>query len=320
MTWTWDQYAHRGLLALSLAAWVVWAVRRRMGRPTFIPALSSQRVAPWGLADLLLAALVWVAVLSAGQLGLSRWLDVAPGTLLSAMTPTVVTSWLIGNGLALLLATLLAFALAAGRGAGWRAQASPTAAQGTTDRDHAATGQAPTPLWIRRVTTEIGQGLGAFIVLAGPVLGLQELLAHSFPTKHPLVELLRVSPRLDVLGAAAFSAIVVAPLVEELQFRVLIQGWLMRVADAGEPAQHWFHPATVTEHVGPPRIWPVVVSATLFALAHWSHGPDPIPLFLFALGLGELYRRSRRLLPVVVAHLALNAWSMMLLTAEILRT
>jgi membrane protease YdiL (CAAX protease family) len=62
-----------------------------------------------------------------------------------------------------------------------------------------------------------------------------------------------------------------------------------------------------------PRYWPIVVSATVFALMHLGHGYDPIPLFFLAVGLGYLYQQTHRVLPCIVVHLLLNATSLVLL-------
>ncbi len=56
--------------------------------------------------------------------------------------------------------------------------------------------------------------------------------------------------------------------------------------------------------------WPMAVSALIFAVLHLSHGPDWIPLFFLALGLGYLYRQTHRILPCIVVHFLLNACSM----------
>jgi membrane protease YdiL (CAAX protease family) len=62
---------------------------------------------------------------------------------------------------------------------------------------------------------------------------------------------------------------------------------------------------------------PITVTAALFALMHWSHGPDFIPLFFLALGLGYLYRRTHRITPSLVVHFLLNLTSMLALCASI---
>ena len=62
---------------------------------------------------------------------------------------------------------------------------------------------------------------------------------------------------------------------------------------------------------------PIVVSAGAFALVHIGQGPAPIPLFAFGLMLGFLYQRTHRLAPCVVAHMALNATSLLVVWAAI---
>jgi hypothetical protein len=54
----------------------------------------------------------------------------------------------------------------------------------------------------------------------------------------------------------------------------------------------------------------IIVSSAIFAALHYSHGPDWIPLFFLALGLGYLYQRTHRLLPSLVVHSLLNSLSM----------
>jgi membrane protease YdiL (CAAX protease family) len=68
----------------------------------------------------------------------------------------------------------------------------------------------------------------------------------------------------------------------------------------------------------PQGILPILLSAGVFALMHAGQGPAPIPLFLFALCLGYLYRQTHRLLPSVVVHFCLNATSMLMLVLMVL--
>lgn len=60
----------------------------------------------------------------------------------------------------------------------------------------------------------------------------------------------------------------------------------------------------------PVPLWPVFVSSALFATAHWSHGPDPVPLFVLAVALGILYQRTHRVVPCIVVHVLLNGCSL----------
>jgi membrane protease YdiL (CAAX protease family) len=55
---------------------------------------------------------------------------------------------------------------------------------------------------------------------------------------------------------------------------------------------------------------PIVLSSTVFALLHYTHGPDWIPLLFLAAGLGYLYQRTHRLLPSLVVHCLLNSYSL----------
>jgi membrane protease YdiL (CAAX protease family) len=60
--------------------------------------------------------------------------------------------------------------------------------------------------------------------------------------------------------------------------------------------------------------WPLWVSSGLFALMHAGTGPDPIPLFVFAIWLAYIYRQTGRLTPCIVIHLLLNLISFLLLS------
>ena len=46
---------------------------------------------------------------------------------------------------------------------------------------------------------------------------------------------------------------------------------------------------------------------------HLGSGPDVIPLFFLALGLGYLYRQTHSIWPGFIVHTLLNAWSMVAL-------
>ncbi|MFW6168951.1 MAG: CPBP family intramembrane glutamic endopeptidase [Planctomycetota bacterium] len=86
----------------------------------------------------------------------------------------------------------------------------------------------------------------------------------------------------------------------------------VKPAGAGNPVGGTEYP---TGFVG---ALPVLASSTLFAALHMAHGPDWIPLFFLALGLGYLYRQTHRLLPCVTVHLLLNGCSMGMLLLELL--
>lgn len=64
--------------------------------------------------------------------------------------------------------------------------------------------------------------------------------------------------------------------------------------------------------------WPVLISAGVFAAMHLGHGPDPIPLFLLAIGLGYVYHHTHRVLPCIVVHFLVNSFSMLALWVHLL--
>ena len=200
---------------------------------------------------------------------------------------------------------------------------------------------------------DIRAGVGAFFMLVCPVMALQALLNQLklIPGEHPIMKMWHDSPTIWQHVAILITAVVVAPLVEEFFFRVLVQGWLENVsfllprilehrarhADSaanglgqlrreesieyllfgGAPAQRSFATSSVLgelhKRTRRARYVPIICSSLLFATAHWGHGPAPIPLFLLSLGLGYLYQRTHRILPCIMVHMLLNSLSVSLL-------
>jgi membrane protease YdiL (CAAX protease family) len=175
-------------------------------------------------------------------------------------------------------------------------------------------------------------------------------------TKHPVVEMLTKSePDLLVLAVATLMAVVVAPIAEEITFRLLLQGWLEKWEDreigwrdspidpsaANEALDAELPPDTPPEFAdeasvglttvtkAPPKYgiaglpygWtPIIVSSSLFAAAHAGYGPEPVPLFVLALVLGYCYQRTHRIIPCIVAHGLFNMLSMIALWRVVLIT
>ncbi len=171
--------------------------------------------------------------------------------------------------------------------------------------------------------------LTAAVAFLPPVYALHALLSRVNDTPHPLIKALTEwdEPWLRVL--AFLSAGLLAPIWEELFFRVLFQGWLERVLvhrhepppdDAGV---HELTPdaESTGQYVAAVRSprggWlPIAISSALFALAHLNYESprlDFIPLFFFSCGLGYLYQRTHRALPSILLHMALNVCSLTLL-------
>lgn len=178
--------------------------------------------------------------------------------------------------------------------------------------------------------------------------GKQEL-----DSDHPLVRALREHPPgVMAMLAASLMAVVIAPICEEITFRLLLQGWLEKwqyfktkcahvnsLADEPmhEPVQSVSemhiqtvdsNPIDVQDDLTlpiidiPPRhglaglpfgLIPIMTSSLLFGLAHFGYGPDPIPLFLLAVMLGYVYYRTHSIVPSIIAHALFNSFTMLVL-------
>jgi membrane protease YdiL (CAAX protease family) len=195
------------------------------------------------------------------------------------------------------------------------------------------------PTSLGQLLSDIRIGAIAWLAALAPVYCTQLALVLIFgqPEGHPLINMLESESSPLLFVAAFLAAVVVAPLCEEVLFRLLLQGWLekwedmrLRQAQADPTApdertiQAWSEtmetsvepllltgPAHSGGVAGLPYGWtPIVLSSLLFALAHFGYGPDPIPLFLLALILGYVYQRTHRIVPSMVAHALFNSMSL----------
>jgi membrane protease YdiL (CAAX protease family) len=137
---------------------------------------------------------------------------------------------------------------------------------------------------------DIGLALGGLALVVAPLLSLAGLLDRLVPYEHPVVDFLQQNRDPLAIGLVLLSAVVVAPVAEELFFRRVLQGWLERRLDdrAGSA---------------------IVISAAAFALAHMGHGLAPVPLFLFGIVLGMIARQTGSLVPCILLHGLFNAVS-----------
>ncbi len=86
-------------------------------------------------------------------------------------------------------------------------------------------------LSLRRWWRNVGLGLAAAAMTLPIVAALSAAVNVGLKTEydHPLINELKKEGTLSAYLLAVFSAVVVAPLVEEFFFRVLLQGWLQSV-------------------------------------------------------------------------------------------
>lgn len=194
-------------------------------------------------------------------------------------------------------------------------------------------------------------GSFGFMAATLPVLGVQFVVSKIVEYNHPILDMLKGSVNNQLWLVALFTAVVVAPLTEELIFRVLLQGWLERLAmgasskavsleakapetdataTAGLPmeldplnpfAASAASPADLQslrpESFSAPPVWPIGISAGIFALMHLGQGLAWVPLLLLGTILGYVYRQTHRLLPCVVLHGLFNLFSLLIFRLSI---
>ena len=133
--------------------------------------------------------------------------------------------------------------------------------------------------------------LGFFASLA-PVIVIQYGLIFAGlrddTDQHELFKIIKDDPGIGALLWVVLAAVVVAPLVEELLYRVVLQGWLQTRL--------------------PPRT-AVVLVAVLFCAVHgW---PDALALVPLALILGYIYYQTYSYPAVVLVHMLFNATNLL---------
>ncbi len=153
---------------------------------------------------------------------------------------------------------------------------------------------------------DVPVGLGCFM-LAYPFIELMNLLGVFAYTQtqgveptgmgHPLLQSLTDQPGNPWVWASIGAAVIGAPFVEELVFRVFLQGALIK----------WLKSPWLS----------IIISAILFASVHRMMSP-PVPwhalLPIFAVGLtcGVAYERTRRVGVPITMHVCFNALNVLL--------
>lgn len=147
----------------------------------------------------------------------------------------------------------------------------------------------------------------AFVMWVPFVLVVQRVLTRWIPYEHNTLEILQESDQASLwfnIFVTFFSAAIVAPFIEEVVFRWVLQGWLQKI----------FHRLrnkdgeSNTKTDGDKRIcWEAIICTSLiFALLHGGQGPAPISLFILSLGIGYVFDRSGSLTSCVLIHGLLN--------------
>ena len=201
--------------------------------------------------------------------------------------------------------------------------------------------------WVR----DVGLGLGAFLVIT-PVVMIVQLLATKVwaPNSHPLQGMLREGLSPGAIALAYLSAVVLAPIAEELLFRGVLQGWLVKLGatkptrtsefgpfEIDPPGAEVFEESEAPSHspkwrllpnlpaipgfgptTGSGRSWrPIGVTSFFFGLVHFQQMPAPIAIFFLALALGWLREATGSLVPSIVLHAAFNGFNTTLMVLAV---
>jgi membrane protease YdiL (CAAX protease family) len=198
------------------------------------------------------------------------------------------------------------------------------------------------------VAEDLKLGIYGFLLFVPPMLLLQTVLVSFWEYEHPTMEMVSPDSSLLAIVSAWWTATIVAPVSEEILFRVVLLGWLIRcfanpndfiggvIGGTSKPQSapaETYPTGDLTKGLNPyassastrisntefkhEKTWaPVFIVALLFAVVHIGQGPAPIPIFFLGLGLCYMYRQTGSVIPCIVTHFLLNTFSMTLFTIE----
>jgi membrane protease YdiL (CAAX protease family) len=193
---------------------------------------------------------------------------------------------------------------------------------------------------------QLALGVGAALVMTPIVIAVQIAAVRVWrPHKHPIEDMVLESFSPGIALLAVVSSVVLAPMIEELLFRAIVQRWLTRLAsprgsstgivkdqDFAEPELDGFAAladarspssvdATEIELKGtqsslnsePGSSLAIISTSLFFAALHAPQWPAPIAIFILSMALGTLYQRTGSLLASVAMHGTFNGYSTMVL-------
>lgn len=151
-------------------------------------------------------------------------------------------------------------------------------------------------------------GLGA-LALAYPVVQLASLVAlvvwqvttgdRPSEVAHETLQTIQANPGSPLVWMLALVAVVGAPVIEEILFRVFLQTAILRLTGGPWSA--------------------ILITSSIFALIHLGAGV-PVdqaralaPLFVLSVAMGIYYERTRRVVVPIIMHMAFNTANLVLL-------
>jgi membrane protease YdiL (CAAX protease family) len=184
-------------------------------------------------------------------------------------------------------------------------------------------------------------GVGGALFVAPIVYSIQFLAVMVWtPHDHPVEDMIRNQFTPPVAYLAFLSAVVMAPIVEEILFRGLVQNWLLKLAmrqleipnrksatggsvdillatedpvdplTLTEPA-HGFYSAEARSRRSASQA--IFLTSFFFALVHFQQWPAPIPIFVLSLAIGTVYHLTGSLLASIAMHATFNGLSTLML-------
>jgi membrane protease YdiL (CAAX protease family) len=138
---------------------------------------------------------------------------------------------------------------------------------------------------------QIRDGVQGFLLSIVPMALMMMATSplRTFNNQNPLLRLLTESPNFVNITLVCLLAVVIAPLSEEMLFRVILQGWLSTV----------LRPA-------------ISIAFVVVAFAAIHGFPDALTLIPLATVLGWVFHRRHSYIAVVVIHFLFNATMLVL--------
>lgn len=135
--------------------------------------------------------------------------------------------------------------------------------------------------------------------------------------RHEQLEVLKAYPQLQLRILTFVVAVVVAPVLEEMIFRGLLQTVIRSFLETRNviPHQNGLDQPCLTE--GRNRAWiAILISSALFSMVH-GNVPHWPALFVFGVCLGYSYEKSGSLFRPIFIHALFNATSVILVLLEV---
>ena len=144
---------------------------------------------------------------------------------------------------------------------------------------------------LRHAKESISVGIMGYFAAVVPVIlaNLAILPLRTEDNQHIFLQILNAQQSVPLVALMSASAVIMAPIEEELLYRVIFQGTLQRYLTP------WAS---------------IIISSAIFSAVHGF--PDAIGLFPLALVLGYLYWRTGSYLTIVTTHAVFNGVTVLL--------